>query len=52
MLLVVVGLVVLWDIDPEYVDTLGAWLGIVAVFAPEMFIQRREGPPGAMSIVV
>ncbi|MFB7781913.1 hypothetical protein ACFC1D_04220 [Streptomyces vinaceus] len=52
MLLVVVGLVVLRDIDPEYVDTLGTWLGIVAVFAPEIFIQRRDEPPGNMSIAV
>lgn len=52
MLLVVVGLVVLWDIDPEYVDNLGTWLGIVTVLAPEIFIQRRDEPPGNLSIAL
>ncbi|MFJ6015177.1 hypothetical protein [Streptomyces sp. NPDC092952] len=52
VLLVVVGLVVLWDIDPEYVDNLGTWLGIVTVLAPEIFIQRRDEPPGNLSIAL
>ncbi|WP_167455523.1 hypothetical protein [Streptomyces tirandamycinicus] len=50
MLLVVVGLVVLRGIDPAYVDNLGTWLGIMTVLAPEVFIQRRDEPPGNLSI--
>ncbi|MGA5194372.1 hypothetical protein [Streptomyces exfoliatus] len=52
VLLVVVGLVLLWDIDPEYVSNLGTWAGIISVFAPEIFARRREEPPGNLSIAV
>lgn len=52
VLLVVVGLIVLWGIDPAYVDNLGTWFGIMTVLAPEVFFQRRDEPPGNLSIAL
>ncbi|MFC9429515.1 hypothetical protein [Streptomyces sp. NPDC056987] len=52
VILVVIGLLVLWGIDPEFVETVGTWLGITAVLVPETFSQRRDEPPGTLSIVI
>ncbi|MFJ9683994.1 hypothetical protein ACIRP2_39285 [Streptomyces sp. NPDC101194] len=32
--LVIAVLAVLWAIDPEYVDTIATWVGLVAVLLP------------------
>lgn len=52
VLLVIVGLVVLHDIDPDYVSTLGTWLGILAVLAPEIFLRGGDEPPGTVGVLV